>query len=183
LLASIKFTKPDKYLISLKTRSGIEIVRAFITNDTVLVNDRINRKLYHGNGTAIKAKYGITESLIPVFLGDFFSKEETVDGQQKCVGGIYSGDYVISGIKLRYLIDCKINKIVSCYFEGSLREKDVDIKYSDFIKNDNFRTPGRIEIRDLNRGFGISLIIKKIDLNWQGNIDFVPGNKYELIEL
>ena len=47
-LASIKFEYPEKYLISLKSRTGIEGVRVFINKDSVFVNDRINKKLYIG---------------------------------------------------------------------------------------------------------------------------------------
>ena len=53
-LASIKFEKPDKYLISVKSRTGIEGARIYISNDSILVNDRINKKLYSGNTFYLK---------------------------------------------------------------------------------------------------------------------------------
>ena len=44
-IASIKFRKPDSLLISVKSRTGIEAGRAFITKDTILINDRIKQKI------------------------------------------------------------------------------------------------------------------------------------------
>ena len=40
-MATIKYELPDKYLISIRSKAGIEAARIFITKDTVLINDRI----------------------------------------------------------------------------------------------------------------------------------------------
>ena len=81
LIASIKFIYPDQYLISLKSKTGIEAARIFITDDTVLINDRINRKLYFGKPAQLKNKYGISPAVLPVVLGDFIKGNSKLDEQ------------------------------------------------------------------------------------------------------
>ncbi|MBE0654758.1 MAG: DUF4292 domain-containing protein, partial [Bacteroidales bacterium] len=49
LLASVKYRFPDSYLISLRTRTGIEAARVLIRSDSVFINDRINRAMYYGS--------------------------------------------------------------------------------------------------------------------------------------
>ena len=49
LLGSIKYKTPETYLISIRNKSGIEAARILITSDTIMINDRINKKLYYGN--------------------------------------------------------------------------------------------------------------------------------------
>jgi hypothetical protein len=44
-LFSVKYEKPDKFLLSIKSRTGIEGARILITKDTLLVNDRIRKRL------------------------------------------------------------------------------------------------------------------------------------------
>jgi len=69
-IANIKFEKPDKYLISIKNITGIEGARIYINEDSILVNDRINKKLYFGNSYNLKKKFGLTIDLIPLIFGD-----------------------------------------------------------------------------------------------------------------
>jgi hypothetical protein len=59
-IANIKFELPDKYLISLKSRSGIEGARIYLSKDTILVNDRINQIEYYGTSFYIRKKYGFS---------------------------------------------------------------------------------------------------------------------------
>jgi hypothetical protein len=83
-LTSVKFCKPDSFLISIRTKTGIEAVRVFMTKDTVLINDRINRKLYFGSGNDIKKKFGYSFELLPVLFGAFVLKNDKVNKIENC---------------------------------------------------------------------------------------------------
>ena len=45
-VGTVKFLMPDKFLISIKSRTGIEIARIFINGDSIMANDRFNKRLY-----------------------------------------------------------------------------------------------------------------------------------------
>ena len=111
-LATIRFLYPDTFLISLRSKTGIEAARIFFTSDTILINDRINRKLLFGRPGSAGRKYGITPEILPVLLGDFIG----VNGNQinnECVKGIAVVNTTIAGSKIRYEIDCGSAKVIS----------------------------------------------------------------------
>jgi hypothetical protein len=183
LLGSIKFEKPDKFLISIKSRSGIEAARVFISDDTVLINNRINRKLYYGSSEYIMRKYGVKTSVLRIMFGDYINDNLSDNGKIKCSGGKLYTDGIISGIRIKYTIDCKKEKIILSETGNNWKESKILIEYGDFLNNGKMLFPGRIEIRDEESMTTIEIRIRKIESPWNGNIDFVPGNSYEKLQL
>jgi len=70
IIASVRHKSDNKYLVSLRTRAGIEIARIFISEDTLLLNDRINKKIYCGSPEYLEEKYGISIEALPLVFGD-----------------------------------------------------------------------------------------------------------------
>jgi Domain of unknown function (DUF4292) len=182
LLGSIKFESPDKYLISIKSRTGIEAARIFISDDTILINDRINRKQYYGSTQYLKSKYGITTSVLPIIFGDYIT-DNLSDNKAICSDGKLDIIGTVGGIKIKYVIDCKKGKIILAIPENRSNEEGIEIQYSDFFKNENVLSPGKIEIKDFQRETTVDIKIQKIESQWSGKIEFVPGKGYELIRL
>lgn len=183
LLASLKFESPDKYLISIKSRAGIEAARIFISDDSILINDRINRKQFYGSPQCLKSKYGITTSGLPVMLGDYVDNNLSYNNQAKCSEGKLNIDGIVNGIRIKYVIDCEKEKSILAIHENNMSDGGIEIQYSDFLKNGNILIPGKIEIKDVQRRTKIEIRIQKIESPWNGNIDFIPGYKYEKIQL
>lgn len=182
VLGSIKFERPDKYLISIKSRAGIEAARIFISDDTILINDRINRKQYYGSTQYLKSKYGITTSVLPIIFGDYIT-DNFSDNKAVCSDGKLNIIGTVDGMKIKYVIDCKKGKIILAIPENRLNEEGIEIQYSDFFKNGNVLSPGKIEIKDFQRETTVGIKIQKRESQWNGKIEFVPGNRYELIRL
>jgi hypothetical protein len=183
LLCNIKFKKPDKYLISIKSKAGIEAARIFITIDTILVNDRSNRKQYFGSTQYLKTKYGITASILPLIFGDYITEMLSDRNEEKCLNGKLNVDGIINGIKIRYLIDCKKGKSILAIAEKSFDNKEIEINYERFIKIGDDLMPGKIGIKDTQSMTTIEIRIKRIESPWDGNVEFIPGNNYELMQL
>lgn len=183
VLGSIKFESPDKYLISIKSRAGIEAARIFISDDTILINDRINKKQYYGSPQYLKRKYGITASVLPVIFGDYITDNLSDNSQAKCLDGKLDMDCIAGGIKIKYVIDCKKGKTILAIPENGLNNGGIEIQYSDFFKKVDVITAGKIEIKDFQRMTRIEIKIQKIESPWNGNIEFIPGNKYEILQL
>ena len=181
-LGSIKFEKPDKYLITIKSKGGIEVTRIFISDDTILINDRINRKLYYGTPAYLKSKYGLTTSVLPLLLGDYIN-DEVYDGKVDCIEGKFSINAAINKLKINYFIDCEARKTILALPEHNVNEWKLGIKYSNFIKAGEAFTPGKIEISDSQSKTTIEIRIDKIESPWDGTIQFIPGNNYEKIHL
>jgi hypothetical protein len=182
ILGSLKFESPDKYLLSLKSRAGIEVARIFISDDTILINDRINRKEYFGSPRYLETKFGISASVLPVILGDYIN-DNLSDNEAICVEGKLNNTCMVSGVKIKYIIDCKREKLISALCEKSLNDDLIEINYKDFFNTGDIMTAGKIDIKDIKRNTTIMIRIRKIESAWNGNIEFIPGNKYELIQL
>jgi hypothetical protein len=183
ILASIKFEYPDKYLITIRSKTGIEAARIFISSDTILVNDRINRKLYYGKPYYLKTKYGVTTSVLPVILGDYINENRITTSTDICSSGTTDIDAAINGVRIRYNVDCKRGKTISAYSENEFEKKGIDIKYGSFMKVNDILIPGKIIFNVSEKLENIELKILSIDYPWAGKIDFIPGSKYELIQL
>jgi hypothetical protein len=183
VLGSVKFEYPDKYLVSIKSKTGIEAARIFISKDTILINDRINKILYFGSPDYLRKKYGIPASSIPVIFGDFSGYKGPELTQSDCLDGKLLTSCIFSGVKINYVIDCKRGKSISATTENGLNKNRISISFNDFVKIDSINTPGRIEIEDSHNKSKIEIKIIKIDSPWTGSLEFIPGSKYEHLPL
>ncbi len=176
-ICSVKYRLSGEYLISLRNWTGVEGARIYLATDTVLINDRINRKLYFGSGDKLSQKYGISPKLIPVLFGDIVAGEYFRDKTAKCVNGEVINSQILNGTDIEYSINCK-NLKVNTATTGSIR-----IEFSDYFKLNGKKIPGEIQFEDSVRNIKVTIRIKKIELPWDGEIDFIPGSEYEQIPL
>lgn len=179
-ITSIKFLPPDKYLISLRSKTGIEAVRAYVSEDTVLINDRLNRNLYKGRADYIQRKYGVPVSMLPVIFGDMIFKNNS-DDLMECIDGFSSYVYIGNGVRYSYIVDCKKGKVSRVENIPELNSGSVSVSFSKFLNIDSKFIPTNIKLS--NSGNQIFIKILKIELPWDGNLEFIPGNNYEVIDL
>jgi hypothetical protein len=182
-IANIKFEFPDKFLISIKSRTGIEGARIYISKDSIFVNDRINKKLYLGNSYFLQKKYGIDQKMLPVLFGDIILNEKDRALKAKCTGNKFITNCDVKGIALNYEIDCNRGKVVSVARISSLNQTDFIVRYDKFFYEKDVLIPEIIEFEDSAYSMKIHIKIKKIEFPWVGKVKFVPGKGYEIIEL
>jgi hypothetical protein len=183
LIGSIRFKNPDKYLISLRSRTGIEAARIYISDDTILVNDRINRKLYFGSSFYLFKKYGFKTTFLPLIFGDLIINKYTEANKERGTGDKLNIDCLVNGILIKYDIDYEKRKTTFTCLENSLNENGINISYENFKKSGDILLPGKIKINNLLKNTLIEIKIIKAELKWSGNIEFIPGKGYELIKL
>ena len=182
-LGSVKFEFPDKFLISIKSVGGVEAARIFVTKDTVLINDRINRKLYYGSSKYLKTKYGITADIFPLVIGDYLNENVIRGNEILCEDGKFHIRGEVKGIGIKYVIDCKSGKSILAVPEKNSNEVELEIRYDNFLDEGDIITPGRIKITDSYSKTTIEIRIHNIESPWEGSVEFIPGNRYELIKL
>jgi len=179
-IASVKFESPDRYLISLKSKAGMEAARIFISSDTILVNDRINRKLYHGRADYLNFKYGIPVRLLPCIFGDLVLPDNSKN-LEGCDNNISKQDYLGNGVKYTYIIDCRKGKVIGLQNFSEINSKEVIIYFNKFLDFNSIRYPSIINF--IYSGNEVNIKIEKLEYPWNGNIEFISGNRYELIDL
>jgi len=181
--ASIKFRKPDSMLVSIKSLIGIEAGRMLLTGDTVIINDRVNKKMIRGNTERLGRKYGIDPSLIFALLGDFIISHKDENRQINCVNGFYRDNFIINDKRVEYVVDCKKGKITNAYFEGTLTTGNITIMYGKFKRMDGLFIPEEITMEDDLSDLGINIKINNLEVGWNGRIEFIPGSGYDVVNL
>ena len=177
-LGNVKYSS-GKFLISLRTMTGIEVARIYISGDTVLVNDRINKKLYSGSAVYIKKKYGISLAALPIIFGDYVSDKIPGKDNANCMEGNMLLDESIGGIRISYLIDCRKGKSIKTSVNSNVRNEKVEIVFNRFTKSPFGLTPQAIQINDLQRDMKLIINFRKLESPWDGKIEFIPGKQYE----
>lgn len=182
-LASVKFEKPDKFLISVKSRTGIEGARIYISNDSILVNDRINKKLYSGKAFYLKKKFGISPDLLPLIFGDMILDKDYKDINERCIENKILIESHLKGIILNYEIDCSKRKVISVSQIDSFDKNVSKLRFGNFFHIGSNQIPRIIEFDDSRFDTVIKIKVFKIEAPWDGTIKFIPGKGYELIDL
>jgi hypothetical protein len=182
-IANIRYNAPQKYLISIRSFGGIEAARIMITEDTLLINDRINKRLLYGNPDYIRRNYGIDPVIIPVIFGDFYSRKNHSVNPDDCINGEKKRTEVISKFKYIYTFDCSREKLINTVIESD-REKSVYIlNYGEFARSGEIIYPKNIRLERIDDNIKINIEIKEIEYPWNENFEFIPGSKYEKIKL
>jgi hypothetical protein len=183
VIADIKFRKPDSMMITVRSKTGIEAGRAFITKDTLIIKDRFNKKLLIGKPKGLGKKYGIDPSFLFTVLGDIVVEEKDRSVLMECVKGEYRKEFDIHGKRVEYVIDCQRKKLKQTYFEGDINSGNITIGLSDIKNEGKIIYPGLIEINDDLKSVGIIIEIKKIESPWTGRMGSVSGQGYKMIKI
>lgn len=183
LIADIKFRKPDSMLITVRSRTGIEAGRAFISRDTLIIKDRVNKKLLVGKPEALGTKYGIEPSFIFTILGDIVVEEKDRTESMECEKGEFRKEYKVHEKNVEYIIDCQRKKLKQTYFEGDINSGNITIGLSDIKNSGNIIYPGRVEINDDLKSVVVIMEIKKIESPWPGKIGSIAGQGYKVIRI
>ncbi len=183
LNASIKFRRPDSLMISVKSGIGVEAGKALLTGDTVIINDRFNRKLMVGDPEEIRSKYGIDPALIYVILGDMIVEKGDYRSILNCQKGEFRKQYNVEGRSVEYTVDCQKKKLKKVYLEGDIRTGNITILLSGIVKEGNITYPGRIAINDDLKELDIEIEIKRIESPWSGSMGTVGGQGYRVVKI
>ncbi|HUX96023.1 MAG TPA: DUF4292 domain-containing protein [Bacteroidales bacterium] len=182
-LASVKFNIPDTFLISIRSKSGIEAARIFMTADTLLINDRINKMMYFGSGDALKKRYGYSGELIYLlfggFLEDFSVKGKVID----CNQGEAKEIFQLEDYRLIYFIDCKAGEVKRIQINSEKGGKNIIIKFFGQENKADVKYYKRIEINTINDYELVKIVINKIEIPYKGRIEFIPGRNFEQVEI
>lgn len=183
LVASVKYRKPGNYLVTIRNRTGIEAARVYITHDTVLINDRIYRKLYSGSNEYLLQKYGIATNTLPLVFGDYLSSLTEVETLKDCSSGISEIQGYLETKEIWYYLDCMKAKVSAVTISEKTGTAGLNMKFGDFRSAENITYPAQILIEDIREKTQISIKIISVDFTDKRQLEFIPGKNYERIIL
>jgi len=181
--ANIKYKAPDKYLVSIRSIGGFEVVRAFISGDTLMVNDRINRKLMYGKPDYLNKMFGIDPSMLAVIFGDFYYDAGLSIDNVDCNNGLTKSNVNIGKYKGIYTLNCDKEKVITSLIESGKMDYSLMFNFSDFYESGNLIIPKSISVEQKEEAIKISIEIKSVEYPWAGDIEFIPGSNYEKVQL
>ena len=180
---SLKYKCEGIYLLSIRSKTGIEIERIFLDKDSIMINERIKKKLYYASSDYLLNKYGISVSALPLIFGDFIQNEETDSLFLTCKKGRGLAEGSILNRKVIYTIDCGYKKINNAQIRNEYDEENIVFFFNKFEKQNSLIFAKQIEIKNLLRNIVIRITIYKIKFEDINEIDFVPGRSYEKVLL
>jgi len=183
LLANLKYRKEGSYLISIRIKAGFEVARLYLTKDTILINDKIKRKIYSASPGWLNDKYGISMDALPIIFGDYIEAKNINNPVLKCTNGFIEKNEKIINKDIRYRIDCEYRKVSRAKLGEISKEESVLFYYENFKNQENYIFPGKIEIQDTYKSLIIRINIEKINFTDLENVYFIPGKNYEEVIL
>jgi hypothetical protein len=178
-LVSWKYEVGSKSLFSIRTRAGLEVSRVFLTADTIIINDRINRIVYSGKPLFLRRKYGLPQELVLAVVGDYIRGSGQMPAELKCIGGSVNLGTSVKGVKTEYVVDCRKGKIAeTAVFDGEGR-KALEMRFGDFESRNGEIAASRILIKYYDMDAEINIKVDKIEYPWEGMVTFIPGKGYD----
>ena len=171
-LASIKFKNHDSILISVRSMTGIEIVRVFIERDSVFINERLNNSNFYGTIHEFVSKYGVSKNLIYIMLGDLIYSDSDIKNLINENGKSQFLEAIVDKRKVEYEVDFVRGKVLNTKVYNIGDQKDFILKYNNFKSTGNFKFAQRIDITGYHDYKRIIIDIKRIEKPFSGEIRF-----------
>lgn len=182
-LVSVKYCKPDSFLVSIRSKTGIEAARIFLSKDTLLINDRINRILYYGSANDMKRKFGFSNKLLPLLFGDFVLKNVSLNEIENCQENTFTINSNYEGFNIKYIIDCNSDRLKKLEVFNERDIKPVVIEFSETRKRGEIYFYSKIQIADFKEYNYLNINFKKIETPYNEFIEFIPGKNYEIVRI
>jgi len=184
-IVSVKSRKDGRYLATIRLNSGIEVSRIFIEDDSVFINDRINRKYMIGKTDWIENNFGINKILLPVIFGDIIYDQKDLNKELDCIGGSAKSNARVESGNVEFDIDCGLRKIRRTGLFSSKSQGNLFFEYDRFAKHEFVSWPRRIRIFEGSEGkiLKAEINVKEINFEVSNEISFIPGARYEIIFL
>lgn len=181
--ALVKYKLPDSLMISFRARLGFEAARMLLTKDTLIINDRINKKTRIGKPEQLGNKYGIEPELVFTMLGDLIVNGKEKNSIIKCNDGLFHKDFSVGERQLSYTIDCRKGKVISTNFTGDKKTGSLKLDFSGFINIGGISIPGFIEAKSDLSDLSVTMKIDRAEIDYKGYIEFRSPSNYKIIGL
>lgn len=169
-IANLKFREPDEYLISLRTKIGIEIARVNIKNDSIFIIDKINKILYKGSNSYLESYYGLSNGLMPLLIGDVLISDEENNSNFQCVNNPVYKSYYNSYI-INYNINCETARPNGIDLKDSYNRTTI-FNYTFKSNSDKKLVPDQIKVLSDFFGYEINMEFNNYIFNPSSKILF-----------
>jgi hypothetical protein len=193
--AALRIVKDKGILISIRPFMGIEVAKLVVSQDSVLIVDRMNKQYLHESIDDLKKtkqvdfNYYNLESLLSNRLFYPGKQDVTMVDYPKFMVSKSEGTYLVvtkdaSDILYNFAIDGN-NHIISTLIYGEKKNYTLQCSYNKFIIDQEQSYPTEIgfKIGIKDKRLDVKLSYSKLDIDKDVEIDYSVPNKYKKVSL
>ncbi len=200
--------KDSQIIVSIYALMGIELIRAQLTNNEVIIIDKHNKIVLKTNYNFFSKKYGIDldfrtiQALITNSLFIYPSENEYYDDLKKYKHHIENEAYSFKSLKDKRLdrlskrsrndiiihkisIHPDIYKIFNVYIKDFSNNQSLNVEYSEFSSKSGVLFPGKVKINGekANSKLIVDMKINYLEVNDGGSLHFKIPSAYEIKDI
>lgn len=189
--AQVKIIKDEVIQLSIRPFLGMEVFRATITPDSVLIVDRMNKKYTAEDINKMQEKIHFNfYNLQALFTNSIFvptqksvSKKDLERFSVTQTKDVYMLGVVNNKTTYNFAVDASDRVVSTLIFDQN--KNTIQWSYSNFVKDNDYIYPSqmlaKIEIKD--RRMDIGFEFPSLDFNKNLDIDYSVSNKYQKVSL
>jgi hypothetical protein len=172
--ASVRKDNSGRWLASIRSFAGIEVMRAYADRDQVVMLDRLGRNATVLGWDELRRNFGLSYDLLPVLVGDI--PEMNIEGRSRVKCG--SLNRISSGnLNIRLMADCFINRPSTMILTDSVNGREITVTAGQFSSVGGVDYSSVIEVLEKSGLFHVKLNIDNLEVPWIGEVEFsIPSN-------
>jgi hypothetical protein len=179
---TLKYRKPDIYLISVRNAAGLEGARIFFSGDTIMINERMGKRVIFGKIEDVERRLGFPFFTLKLAFGDLYIDNKIRINETERFSNKITVNQNYQNKDLTYFLDLKVQKAEKVSYYDLEKNERIEIIYSKFDKKE-YHFPHLVEIKDEKRKISAKLRIDRVVIPWNGIIEFIPGAGYTREEI
>lgn len=170
---NLRVNTEGKWLLSVRSIGGIEVVRIMADKNEVIILDRLVREAHILKWEELKSQYGISYGLLPLIFGDLPYMDDGAF-QLKCGS---SNIIPYERKTLLFFPDCNYIKARKIQILDAAVKDEVSFEFLGFQRNGDKIVPSDITGSEMGSGLFFNLSFKDILLPWDETLTFnIPAN-------
>lgn len=171
---SVRKDNSGRWLASVRSFAGIEVMRVYADSEQVILLDRLARRATVMNWSELYQDFGLTYSILPVLVGDMPEMRSQSRTRVRCDS---MNEYSSGTIDFSMLADCLRLRPGTMVLKEKGNNREITVTAEQFGAIDGLNYTSVIEVREKGGLFHVKLSIDNLEIPWMGEIEFsIPSN-------
>lgn len=174
--ASVRKDSSGKWLASIRTFAGIEVLRAYADTEQVVILNRLGRAATLLSWDELRRDFGLSYNLLPVLVGDM--PEMNIQGRSriKCAS---MTDFSNQHLVVRMMPDCDWFRPAAMVLRDRGNGREITVTAGQFSYVGPVGYSSVIEVQEKSGLFHVKLNIDNLEVAWMGEVEFSIPSSYK----